>query len=110
MSDRTEDPREYRGGVREPENAKGNWADNEGVVPREMTDEGDLPPQDNADGQALKDEVMGEVTGHEHEDEAGDRSAGDQADATTRDDSMDTDTAHTDPAPTTAARTGQGKA
>ena len=104
--DRTEDPREFRGGVREPENAKGN-ADTEGIVPREMTDDDGLPPQDNADDQALKDDVMGEVTGNEAADETGDRSAGDEADATTRDDSTETDTAHTDPAPTTAAITGQ---
>jgi hypothetical protein len=109
MSDRTEDPREFRGGVREPADAKGNWADNEGVVPREMTDDDGLPPQEGADEQTLKDDVMGEVTGHEHADEAGDRSAGDQADATTRDDSATTDTWHTDPA-TTAGRTGQGDA
>lgn len=109
MSDRTEDPREFRGGVREPADAKGNWADNEGVVPREMTDDDGLPPQEGADEQTLKDDVMGEVTGHEHADEAGDPSAGDEADVT-RDDSANTDTVRTDPAPTTAARTGQAPA
>jgi hypothetical protein len=109
MDERTEDPREYRGGVREPEGAKGPGADSEGIVPREMTDDDGLPPQEGADEQTLKDEVMGEVTGHDHDDVSIDRNAGDQADATTRDDSANTNTVHTDPA-TVAPDTGQGKA
>jgi hypothetical protein len=107
MADRTDDPRAYRGGVREPEDAKGNWADNEGVVPRELLDE--TGPQEGADEQDLKDEVMGEVTGEPKDDIQIDPSSGDDADATNRDDSVNTDTAHTDPA-TTAADTGQGAA
>jgi hypothetical protein len=107
MTDRTDDPRAYRGGVREPENSKGDWADNEGVVPREMLDE--TPPQKDADEQTLKDDVMGEVTGHEHTDVQIDPSSGDEADATTRDNSTDADSWHTDPAATTG-RTGQGEA
>jgi hypothetical protein len=106
MDERTEDPREFRGGVREPEDAKGNWADNEGVVPREMLD--DPPPQDGADDQALKDDVMGEVTGHDHEDVSVDRTAGDEADATTADDSTEAESWHTDP--TVAGDTGRGEA
>ena len=84
MAESTEDPREYRGGVREPEDAKGgqdSWADTEGVVPREMLD--DPPPQENPDEQDLKDAAMGDVTDHDHTGEAIDKSAGDQADATT---------------------------
>lgn len=83
MAESTQDPREYRGGVREPEDAKGgqdSWADTEGVVPREMLD--DPPPQENADDQDLKDAAMGEVTDHDHTGDAIDKSAGDQADAT----------------------------
>ncbi|MEA2156903.1 MAG: hypothetical protein QOE11_3043 [Solirubrobacteraceae bacterium] len=106
MDDRTDDPREYRGGVREPEDAKAG-ADTEGIVPREMID--DLPPQEGADDQTLKDDVMGEVTGEPSDDEQIDRTAGDQADATTMDNSANTDTVHTDPA-TVAGRTGQGEA
>ena len=82
MDERTQDPREYRGGVREPEETKGGsdtWADSEGVVPREMVDE--QPPRD-PDEQDLKDDAMGDVTGHEHTEEGIDKSAGDQADAT----------------------------
>ncbi|MEA2127581.1 MAG: hypothetical protein QOJ85_472 [Solirubrobacteraceae bacterium] len=82
MDESTEDPREYRGGVREPEEAKGgqeNWADNEGVVPREMID--DTGPEPTGE-QDLKDAAMGEVTDHDHAGEAIDESAGDDADAT----------------------------
>jgi hypothetical protein len=80
MAEREPDPREYRGGVREPEQAKAG-ADTEGIVPREMID--DPPPQDTSDPQALKDEALGEVTDHSHTDEAIDKDAGDEADATT---------------------------
>ncbi len=108
MDERTDDPRDYRGGVREPEDAKGNWADNEGVVPREMID--DLPPQDTSDPQALKDDAMGRVTGEpQNTEDTIPESGGDEADATTRDDSPETDTWHTDPN-TIAGRTGQGEA
>jgi hypothetical protein len=80
MEERTQDPRDYRGGVRETEEEKPGQADTEGVVPREMLD--DPPPQQNPDDQDLKDAAMGEVTGHDHTDEAVDKSAGDEADAT----------------------------
>jgi hypothetical protein len=110
MDERTDDPREYRGGVREPEGAKGpGAADNEGIVPREMTDDDGLPPQEGADEQTLKDEVMGEVTGDDDADVQVDRSGGDQADATTQDNSRETETVHTDPA-TVAPDTGEGVA
>lgn len=78
-----QDPREYRGGVREPEDANGGQntgADTEGVVPREQLD--DPPPQETSDPQALKDDALGEVTRKDPADDSIDRSAGDHADAT----------------------------
>ena len=79
-----QDPREYRGGVHEPDEAKGgseSWADNEGVVPREMVDD---PPEEKqtSDGQALDEPVLGAVTDRPAGDDAIDRSGGDAADAT----------------------------
>jgi len=77
------DPRTYRGGVREPEDAKGGTdsaADTEGVVPREMID--DPPPQDGSDPQELGDAALGRVTDKDPTDDTIDHSAGDQADAT----------------------------
>ncbi len=106
MDERTEDPREYRGGVREPEQDKGA-ADTEGIVPREMLD--DPGPQQNADEQTLKDDVMGDVTGEPKDDIQIDPSAGDDADATNRDDSVESETWHTDPN-TVAGDTGEGTA
>jgi hypothetical protein len=107
MGERTEDPREYRGGVREPEETKGGqetWADTEGVVPREMIDDtGDEPSGE----QDLKDAARGDVTGHEHTDEGIDQSAGDEADAT-ESDSAESATWHEDP--TVSGRTGTGEA
>ena len=99
-----QDPREYRGGVHEPEGAKGE-ADNEGIVPREMIDDVGAEP---SDPQALKDGALGKVTGDPQTEDTVDKSAGDEADATTRDDSSETDTWHTDPS-TVAGRTGQGE-
>ena len=107
MAESTEDPREYRGGVREPEEAKGgeeSWANTEGVVPREMID--DLPPEDAGD-QDLKDAAMGQTTDHDHTGEAIDKSAGDQADAT-ESDSAESTTWHEDP--TVSGQTGTGEA
>ena len=107
MDESTEDPREYRGGVHEPEEAKGgqeNWADNEGVVPREMID--DTGPEPTGE-QDLKDAAMGEVTDHDHTGEAIDESAGDEADAT-QSDSAESTTWHEDP--TLSGRTGTGEA
>ena len=106
MADRTDDPREYRGGVREPAEAKGNWADNEGVVPREMIDEDVSEP---SDPQALNTEVQGRVTGDDQSEESVDKHQGDDADATNRDDSANTSTWHTDPK-TVAGDTGEGVA
>jgi hypothetical protein len=106
--DETQDPREYRGGVREPEEAKGgqeSWADNEGVVPREMIDETGPEPSGEQD---LKDAAMGQVTDHDHTGEAIDKSAGDDADATASDDSAESETWHEDP--TVSGRTGTGEA
>jgi len=80
------DPRDYRGGVHEPPDAKGgedSWADTEGVVPREMLDDpGNPPPERAGDDQALGDAALGEVTDRDPTDDAIDHSGGDQADAT----------------------------
>ena len=71
------DPREYRGGVREPDT---EGQGDEGLVPREMVDE---PTADtSADENQLVDSVQGEVTDKDPHDSAIDRSGGDEADAT----------------------------
>ena len=71
------DPREYRGGVREPDT---EGQGDEGLVPREMVDE---PTADtSADENQLVDSVQGEVTDKDPQDSAIDRSGGDEADAT----------------------------
>lgn len=80
-----QDPREYRGGVKEPADAKGtdSWADNEGVVPREMVDEPEAPPPERDQDQALSDSSLGEVSDRSDPGEDNiDTSAGDAADAT----------------------------
>ena len=71
------DPREYRGGVREPQT---DGQGDEGVVPREMVDEptADTSPEDNQ----LGDAVQGAVTDKDPQDSAIDESGGDAADAT----------------------------
>jgi len=72
-----QDPREYRGGVREPQQGEGG---DEGIVPREMVDE---PTADtSADQQELGDAVQGAVTDKDPHDSGIDESGGDQADAT----------------------------
>jgi len=80
------DPREYRGGVHEPSDAKGgedSWADTEGVVPREMVDDpGAPPPEREGDDQALSDRSLGQVSDQDPTDDSIDRSGGDHADAT----------------------------
>jgi hypothetical protein len=109
MDESTQDPREYRGGVREPEDAKGgqeSWADNEGVVPREMLDEADV--SEPTGEQDLKSGAMGQVTDDDHTGEAIDKSGGDDADATARDDSAESETWHEDPS--LGGRTGTGEA
>ena len=77
------DPREYRGGVHEPADAKGGadaGADNEGIVPREMIDE---PTADtSADEHELGDAVQGQVTDRDPTDSSIDTAGGDHADAT----------------------------
>ena len=72
------DPREFRGGVREPGPETGEG--DEGVVPREMVDEptADTDPNENE----LVDSVQGQVTDKDPHDSAIDRSGGDEADAT----------------------------
>ena len=80
-----QDPREYRGGVHEPADAKGEgtWADNEGVVPREELDKPDAPPPERDQSQALSDDSLGQVTDRSDPAEDNiDRSGGDEADAT----------------------------
>jgi hypothetical protein len=77
MSMAEQDPREYRGGVREPqEDGQGD----EGIVPREMVDEptADTSPEANE----LGDAVQGQVTDKDPHDSAIDESGGDDADAT----------------------------
>jgi hypothetical protein len=80
-----QDPRQYRGGVQEPADAKGedSWADNEGVVPREQLDDPGAPPPERDQDQSLSDASLGEVT--DRSDPAQDNidhSQGDEADAT----------------------------
>jgi hypothetical protein len=77
MSMAEQDPREYRGGVREPQ--EGGQGD-EGIVPREMVDEptADTSPEANE----LGDAVQGQVTDRDPHDSAIDESGGDDADAT----------------------------
>ncbi|HVF80148.1 MAG TPA: hypothetical protein VNA28_17780 [Solirubrobacteraceae bacterium] len=81
-----QDPREYRGGVKEPADAKGGddtAADNEGVVPREMLDDPGPPPPEREQGQALGDAALGEVTDRSDPSQDNiDREGGDDADAT----------------------------
>ena len=80
-----QDPRQYRGGAHEPSDAKGEdtWADNEGIVPREMVDEDEAPPPERAgDEQAVSDSYLGGITNRDPEDDNIDRSRGDEADAT----------------------------
>jgi hypothetical protein len=80
------DPRDYRGGVHEPPDAKGgeeSGADTEGVVPRDMLDDPGAPPPERAgDDQALSDAALGEVTDRDPTDDSIDHSGGDEADAT----------------------------
>jgi hypothetical protein len=77
MSMAEQDPREYRGGVREPQ--EGGQGD-EGIVPREMVDEptADTSPEANE----LGDAVQGQVTDKDPHDSGIDESGGDEADAT----------------------------
>lgn len=70
------DPREYRGGVREPQQ---DGQGDEGIVPREMVDE---PTADTSpDANELGDAVQGQVTDKDPQDSAIDESGGDQSDA-----------------------------
>jgi hypothetical protein len=77
-----QDPREYRGGVQEPEEAKQGNAD-EGIVPREMVDDPGAPPPEREQDQALSDSSMGQVTDRSDPSQDNiDHSGGDEADAT----------------------------
>jgi len=73
----TEDPRGYRGGVDEPDSAKGGAGDT-GVVPREMVDEPSSPPSDE---QEMNPEALGGLA-TETATEQVPRDGGDDADAT----------------------------
>jgi hypothetical protein len=70
------DPQTYRGGVEEPENAKGGAPG--GIVPRELVDEPTSPPSDEHE---LKDDALGGWA-KEESDEQVPRDGGDNADAT----------------------------
>ena len=77
-----QDPREYRGGVQEPADAK-QGADSEGIVPREMVDDPGAPPPERDQDQALSDASLGQVTDRSDPSEDSiDHSGGDDADAT----------------------------
>lgn len=71
------DPREYRGGVREPDT---DGQGDEGIVPREMVDE--PTAETSPDANELGDAVQGQVTDKDPNDSAIDESGGDDADAT----------------------------
>ena len=70
------DPQTYRGGVEEPEDAKGGAPG--GVVPRELVDEPTSPPSDEY---AMKDDSLGGWAREESEHQVP-RDGGDNADAT----------------------------
>ena len=74
------DPREFRGGAHEPADAKGedSWADNEGVVPREMLDQ---PAPESDDPQAQGDAALGQFADRPATDDNFDSNEGDEADA-----------------------------
>jgi hypothetical protein len=77
-----QDPREYRGGVQEPDESKQGNA-NEGVVPREMVDDTGSPPPEREQDQALSDSSLGEVTDRSDPSQDNiDTHGGDEADAT----------------------------
>jgi hypothetical protein len=78
------DPQTYRGGVAEPEDAKGGAPG--GIVPRELVDEPASPPSDE---QELKADALGGWA-KEESDEQVPRDGGDNADAT-RDGGADPD-------------------
>lgn len=78
-----QDPREYRGGVHEPEDANKAAAPNEGIVPREMVDDPGAPPPERDQDQALSDSSLGEVTDRSDPSQDNiDTTGGDEADAT----------------------------
>jgi hypothetical protein len=83
-----QDPREHRGGVKEPSDAKGGeetWADSEGIVPREELDDPGAPPAEREQSQALSDRALGEVTDRsDPREDSIDHSGGDDADATSQ--------------------------
>ncbi len=77
-----QDPRELRGGFRDPEKERG---DEEGGVPREMIDE-TKARDDTGDDQALQSVITGGAGDSRSADFSGDRTGGDEADATSHDD------------------------
>jgi hypothetical protein len=86
------DPQTYRGGVEEPEDAKGGAPG--GVVPRDLVDE---PTSATSDDQAMNDDALGGWASEEAEHQVP-RDGGDNADAT-RDGGPD---------PDSPSRTGAG--
>jgi hypothetical protein len=73
----TEDPRGFRGGVDEPDSAKGGAGDT-GVVPREMVDE---PTSEPSDEQEMKPDALGGLATETNSEQVP-RDGGDDADAT----------------------------
>jgi hypothetical protein len=70
------DPQTYRGGVEEPEDAKGGAPG--GIVPRELVDEPTSPPDDDY---AMNDDALGGFATEEASSQVP-RDGGDNADAT----------------------------
>ena len=77
-----QDPREYRGGFRDPEKEGG---DEEGGVPREMIDEAQAR-EDTGDDQALQSAITGRAADSSSADFSAERTGGDEADATSHGD------------------------
>jgi hypothetical protein len=77
-----QDPREYRGGFRDPKKEGG---DEEGGVPREMIDE-PKAREDAGDDQALQSVITGRAADSTSADVSIDRTGGDEADATSHGD------------------------
>lgn len=75
-----QDPREYRGGFRDPEKADG---DEEGGVPRELIDEAKAR-EDTGDDQELQSVITGRASDSPSADSV-ERTGGDEADTTSHD-------------------------
>jgi len=72
-----DDPQTYRGGVDEPDSAKGGAGDT-GVVPRELVDEDPSPPSDE---QEMNPDALGGLASETNAEQVP-RDGGDDADAT----------------------------